>query len=104
MFGFGFKGPEWPLNQWPASIPSVADPLFVVPIVRRDFGTGVLNLCSDDIECSVGISRTTNPPDGTRYPLVISCRNIKPGERKRSTFHCASARQAHGCKISRATF
>jgi hypothetical protein len=79
MFGFGFKGPEWPLDRWPPSIPSVADPLFSVPIVRADFGTGVLNFCSDDLECSVGIPHTTNPPDDTRYPLVITCRDIKPG-------------------------
>ena len=79
MFGFGFKGPDWPLDQWPASIPSVADPLYDVPIVRADFGTGVLNFCSDDLECSVGITHTTNPPDDTRYPLVITCRDIKPG-------------------------
>ena len=64
MFGFGFKGPEWPLNRWPPSIPSVADPRFVVPIVRADFGTGTLNFCSDDLECSVGIPGTTNPPEG----------------------------------------
>jgi hypothetical protein len=82
MFGFGFKGPEWPLDRWPASIPSVADPLFSVPIVRADFGTGALNFCSDDLECSVGIPHTTNPPDGTRYPLVITCRDIKPGTTK----------------------
>src|SRR6266516_6394030 len=82
MFGFGFKGPEWPLDRWPASIPSVADPLFVVPIVRADFGTGVLNFCSDDLECSVGITHTTNTSDDTRYPLVITCRDIKPGATK----------------------
>ena len=81
MFGFGFKGPEWPLDHWPASIPSVADPLYLVPIVRADYGTGVLNFCSDDLECSVGIPRTTSP-DGTRYPLVITCRDIKPGTTK----------------------
>jgi hypothetical protein len=82
MFGFGFKGPEWPLNRWPPSVPSVADPRFVVPIVRADFGTGALNFCSDDLECAVGISHTTNPPDSTRYPFVITCRGIKPGETK----------------------
>jgi hypothetical protein len=82
MFGFGFKGPEWPLDRWPASTPSVADPLYVVPIVRADYGTGALNFCSDDLECSVGIPRTTNPPDATRYPLVITCRDIKPGTTK----------------------
>ena len=82
MFGFGFKGPEWPLDRWPASIPLVADPLYLVPIVRADFGTGALNFCSDDLECSVGIPHTTNPPDGTRYPLVITCRDIKPGVSK----------------------
>jgi hypothetical protein len=81
MFGFGFKGPEWPLNRWPPSIPSVADPLYLVPIIRADFGTGVLNFCSDDLGCSVGIPHTTNP-DGTRYPLVITCRDIKPGTTK----------------------
>ena len=80
MFGFGFKGPEWPLNRWPPSISSVADPRFVVPIVRADFGTGTLNFCSDDLECSVGIPHTTNPSDGTSYPLVMTCRDIKPGE------------------------
>jgi hypothetical protein len=82
MFGFGFKGPEWPLNRWPPSIPSTADPRFVVPIVRADFGTGALNFCSDDLEASVAIPHTTNPPDATRYPLVITCRDIKPGESK----------------------
>jgi hypothetical protein len=82
MFGFGFKGPEWPLDRWPASIPSVANPLYGVPIVRADFGNGALNFCSDDLECSVGIPHTTNPPDGTRYPLVITCRDIKPGTTK----------------------
>jgi hypothetical protein len=81
MFGFGFKGPEWPLDRWPASIPRVADPLFEVPIVRADFGSGVLNFCSDDLECTVGIPHTTNA-DGTRYPLVITCRDIKPGATK----------------------
>ncbi|MFL6504466.1 MAG: hypothetical protein ACJ8KC_03505 [Candidatus Udaeobacter sp.] len=79
MFGFGFKGPDWPFDQWPASIPSVADPLFGVPIVQADFGTGVLNFCSDDVECSVGITHGTN---STRYPLVITCRDIKPGGSK----------------------
>src|SRR6266480_1788455 len=82
MFGFGFKGPEWPLDQYPPSIPSVADPRFVVPIVRVDYGTGALNFCSDDLESSVGIAHTTNPPDGTRYPLVITCPSIKTGEAK----------------------
>jgi len=82
MFGFGFKGPEWPLNGWPPSIPSAADPRFVVPIVRADFGAGSLNFCSDDLECSVGIPHTTNPPDGTRYPLVITCGGVKPGVSK----------------------
>src|SRR5436305_2392484 len=38
MFGFGFRGPEWPLLQGPASIPSVADPQFVVAIVCVDYG------------------------------------------------------------------
>jgi hypothetical protein len=82
MFGYGFKGPEWPLDRWLLSIPSVADPLYSVPIIRADFGTGALNFCSDDLECSVGIPHTTNPPDGTRYPLVITCRDIKPGTTK----------------------
>ena len=27
MFGYGFKGPEWPLDRWVLSIPTVADPL-----------------------------------------------------------------------------
>src|SRR5206468_11356847 len=37
---------------------------------------------SDDLECSVGIPHTTNPPLGTRYPLVITCRDVKPGTTK----------------------
>jgi hypothetical protein len=82
MFGYGFKGPEWPLDRWLLSIPSVADPLYSVPIIRADFGTGALNFCSDDLECAVGIPHTTNPPDGTRYPLVITCHDIKPDTTK----------------------
>ena len=104
MFGFGFKGPEWPLNRWPPSIPSVADPRFVVPIVRADFGTGALNFCSDDLECSVGIPHTTNLPGGTRYPLVITCRDIKPGVSK--TFNVSLRFGPAGAQVqdSRATF
>ncbi len=79
MFGFGFKGPEWPLDQGPASIPSVADPRFVVPIVRVDYGTGALNFCSDDVECAVNVPSWTNSATGTSYPFIITCRDIKPG-------------------------
>jgi len=55
MFGFGFKGPEWPLHLYPPSIPSVADPQAVVPIVTVNYRTGALNFCSDDLGCSVGV-------------------------------------------------
>ena len=82
MFGFGFRGPEWPLDQCPPSIPSVADPRFVVPIVRVDYGTGALNFCSDDVECAVNVPYSTNSPARTGYPLVITCRDIKPGVSK----------------------
>jgi hypothetical protein len=78
MFGFGFKGPEWPLAEWPPSIPSVADPQFVVPIVHVDYRSGALNFCSDDLECSVDVSNSTNSPAGTGYPFIVTCRDIKP--------------------------
>jgi hypothetical protein len=84
MFGFGFKGPDWSLPEWPASIPSVADPRFVVPIVRMDYGIGALNFCSDDVECSVNVASSTDSAK-TSYPLVITCRDIKPHASK--TFH-----------------
>jgi hypothetical protein len=79
MFGFAFKGPDWRLDQWPPSIPVVADPRFVVPIVRLDYGSGALNFCSDDAECSVSVPYSTNLRAGARYPLVITCQDIKPG-------------------------
>ncbi len=82
MFGFGFKGPEWPLGQGPASIPTVADPRFVVPLVHVDYGTGALNLCSDDVECAVNVPYSTNFLARTSYPLVITCSDIKPGVTK----------------------
>jgi hypothetical protein len=82
MFGFGLKGPEWPLNRWPPSIPSVADPRSVVPIVQVDYGTGTLNFCSDDLECSVDVRYSTNSPARTSYPFIITCRDIKPGTSK----------------------
>src|SRR4029077_17439706 len=78
MFGFGFKGPEWPLHQGPASIPSVADPRFVVPIVHVDYRSGALNFCSDDLESCVDVSNSTNSPGGTGYPFIVTCRDIKP--------------------------
>jgi hypothetical protein len=78
MFGFGFKGPEWALHQGPPSIPSVADPRFVVPIVQVDYGTGALNFCSDDVECAVDVLSSTNSPAKASYRLVITCRDIKP--------------------------
>jgi hypothetical protein len=85
MFGFGFKGPEWPLHQGPASIPSVADPRFVVPIVHLDYRSGALNFCSDDLESSVDVSNSTNSPGGTGYPFLVTCRDIKP--RASKMFH-----------------
>jgi hypothetical protein len=82
MFGFGFKGPEWRLHEGPLSIPSVADPRFVVPIIQIDYGTGALTFCSDDVECAVDVAQSTNFPARTRYPLVITCRDIEPGTTK----------------------
>jgi hypothetical protein len=82
MFGFGFKGPEWLLDQCPPSIPSAADLRFVVPIVPVDYGTGTLNFCSDDVDCSLNVPYSTNFPARTRYPFMISCRDIQPGASK----------------------
>jgi hypothetical protein len=82
MFGFGFEGPEWLLDQCPPSIPLIADPRFVVPIVPVDYGTGALNFCSDDAECAVSVPYSTNFPARTSYPFVITCRDIKPGASK----------------------
>ena len=82
MFGFGFKGPEWLLDQCPASIPSVADPQFVVPVVPMDYGTGALNFCGDDLESSVDVPYSTNSPVSTSYPFVVTCRGIRPRESK----------------------
>jgi hypothetical protein len=82
MFGFGFKGPEWLLDQCPPSIPLVADPQFVVPIVYVDYGTGALSFCSDDAECAVSVPYSTNFPARTSYPFVITCRDLKPGASK----------------------
>ncbi len=45
MFVFGFKGPEWSLDQCPPSIPLIADPRFVVPIIRMDYVAVALNFC-----------------------------------------------------------
>src|SRR5947208_14726476 len=81
MFGFGFKDVATSLYQYP-SIPSAADPAFVVPIVRLDYGTGALNFCSDDLECSVDVPYSTNSPAKTSYPFVITCSDIKPGSTK----------------------
>jgi hypothetical protein len=75
MFGFGFKEALRPLYEYP----SVADPQFVVPIVRLDYGTGALNFCSDDLKCSLSVPYSTNPPAQTSYPFIINCYGIKPG-------------------------
>jgi hypothetical protein len=82
MFGFGFKGPDWRLHEGPLSIPSVADPRFVVPIIQMDYGTGALTFCSDDVDCAVDVPQSTNFPARTSYPFVITCRDIKPGTTK----------------------
>jgi len=78
MFGYGFKGPEWLLHQGSESIPSVADPRFVVPIVELDYGTGALNFCSDDLESSVDVPYSANSAVAASYPFVVTCRDIKP--------------------------
>jgi hypothetical protein len=79
MFGFGFKGPERPLYLSPPSIRSVADPQTVVPIVSVNYGTGALNFCSDDLECSISVPYSTNSPARTSYAFIITCHDIKPG-------------------------
>ena len=82
MFGFGFKGPDWRVHEGPLSIPSVADPRFVVPIIHINYGTGALTFSSDDVDCAVDVQQSTNFPARTRYPLVMTCREIKPGTTK----------------------
>ena len=82
MFGFGFKGPEGRLHEGPLSIPSVADPRFVVPIIQMDYGTGALTFCSDDVDCAVDVPQSTNFPARTSYPFIVTCRDIKPGTTK----------------------
>jgi hypothetical protein len=82
MFGFGFKGPEWRLHEGPLSIPPVADPQFVVPIIQIDYGTGALNFGSDDVDCAVGVPQSTNFPARTTYPFIVTCRDIEPGTTK----------------------
>jgi hypothetical protein len=82
MFGFGFKGPEWRLHEGPLSIPSVADPRFVVPTIQMDYGTGALTFCSDDVDCAVDVPQSTNFPARTSYPFIVTCRDIKPGTTK----------------------
>lgn len=78
MFGFGFKGEAAPLYQYPL----VADPRFVTPIIRIDYGNATLNFCSDDLECTIGVPYSTNPLVKTSYPFTVTCHNIKPGKTK----------------------
>ena len=78
MFGFGFKEAARSLNEDP-TIPSVADPQFVVPIVRLDYGAGAVNFCSDDLESSVDVPYSTiSPVKTSSCPLVVTCRDIQP--------------------------
>jgi hypothetical protein len=82
QFGFGFKGPQWPLDRPPPSIRSIANPQTVVPIIAVNYATGTLNFCSDDLECSVDVQHSTNIPARTSYPFIIICHDIKPGVTK----------------------
>ncbi|MGE5214420.1 MAG: hypothetical protein ACM3NN_12100 [Nitrospirota bacterium] len=97
MFGFGFKGPDWRLQEGPLSIPSVADPRFVVPIITLDYGTGTLNFCSDDVDCAVDVPSSTNFPARTSYPLVATCRDIPPGVTK--TFNISLRFGPEGARV-----
>jgi hypothetical protein len=97
MFGFGFKGPEWPLDRSPPSIRSVADPQAVVPIVSVNYRTGALNFCSDDLECSVSVPYSTNGPARTAYPFIITCHDIKPGISK--TFNVSLRFGSAGARV-----
>lgn len=78
MFGFGFEGKTLPLYLYPL----IANPRFVAPVVRVDFGKSTLNFCSDDLACAISIPYTTNPLARTRYPFVINCPAIEPGATK----------------------
>ncbi len=80
-----------------ASIPLIADPRFVVPIIPVDYGTGALNFCSDDAECAVSVPYSTNFPTRTSYPFVITCRDIKPGASK--TFNVSLRFGAAGAQV-----
>ncbi len=78
MFGFGFKGKPAQMG----AVALLADPEFVVPIVRVDYGNSTLNLCSDDVESLVGVLYPTNRPANTSYPFLSACRNVEPGTTK----------------------
>jgi hypothetical protein len=77
MFGFGFKNKPAQMG----ADPFLADPEFVVPIVRVDYGSSTLNFCSDDLESLVGVLNPTNRPANTSYPFLIACRNVGPGSK-----------------------
>ena len=81
MFGFGFKGKPAQMGTYPL----MADPEFVVPIVRVDYGNSTLNLCSDDAESLVAVLYPTNRPTNTSYPFLVACSNIGPGTTKTFT-------------------
>jgi hypothetical protein len=81
MFGFGFKGKPAQMGTYPL----MADPEFVVPIVRVDYGNSTLNLCSDDAESLVAALYPTNRPTNTSYPFLVACSNIGPGTTKTFT-------------------
>jgi hypothetical protein len=81
MFGFGFKSKPAQMGTYPL----LADPEFVVPIVRVDYGNSTLNLCSDDAESLVAVLYPTNRPANTSYPFLSAFRNVEPGTTKTFT-------------------
>jgi hypothetical protein len=62
-----------------------------------DYGTGALNFCSDDLDCSVDVRYSTNSTARTSYPFVITCRDVKPGVSK--TFNISLRFGSAGARV-----
>jgi hypothetical protein len=75
MFGAGFKGAPHPLSEYPL----YGDPEFVAPVIEVDFGDGLFDFCSDDLQSTVSVPFAANPLAPTTYPLVVSCGAIAAG-------------------------
>ena len=105
MFGFEFKGPEWPLDRWPPSFPQLPIHGLSFPLFTQILGPVHSIFAVMMLECSVERAAFDEFPGQNQLSIRRHVPRHQAGRSQNiQRFDALRPGRCTGCKISRATF